>query len=339
MNKNMTEWLESAPQRHKAMPILSFPGIQMMENAEGAALTVDKLVVSGELQARCMKAIADRYDMAASLSLMDLSVEAEAFGSAIRFSGDEVPTVTGAIVNDDAGAKNLKVPEIGAARTGEYIKTIEYAAQRITDRPVLAGVIGPYSLSGRLMDMTEIMVKCYTDPEVVHTVLEKTTEFIIKYIGAFKNAGADGVVIAEPAAGLLSPDLMAEFSGPYVKKIVDRFDSEDFVVIYHNCGNGTVKLVDSILSIGARALHFGNAIDLAEMLTLIPPDVIVMGNVDPAGEFRNGTQESIRKATLDVLEKCAKHPNFVVSSGCDIPPGSPLENIDSFFKAVADFYA
>ena len=75
----------------------------------------------------------------------------------------------------------------------------------ITDRPVLAGIIGPYSLAGRLLDMTEIMILCYEEPEMVESVLEKATEFLIEYAKAFKEAGANGVCMAEPAAGLLSP--------------------------------------------------------------------------------------------------------------------------------------
>ena len=63
-----------------------------------------------------------------------------------------------------------------------------------------------------------------------------------------------------------------------------------------------------------------------------------MGNVSPAEQFRGGTPESIRAATLDVMEKCCKHPNFVISSGCDIPPLSSWDNIDAFFAAVKEFY-
>ena len=49
------------------------------------------------------------------------------------------------------------------------------------------------------------MLYCYDEPDMMHTVLEKTTEFITKYILAYKAIGAHGVVIAEPLAGLLSP--------------------------------------------------------------------------------------------------------------------------------------
>jgi len=109
-------------------------------------------------------------------------------------------------------------------------------------------------------------------------------------------------------------------------------------VIYHNCGNSTIKSIDSILSIGASAYHFGNAIKMSEMMKHIPPDIIVMGNVDPAGQLRNGTPESVRAATLRVMSECCGYPNFVVSSGCDIPPLSKWENIDAFFAAVREFY-
>ena len=120
--------------------------------------------------------------------------------------------------------------------------------------------------------------------------------------------------------------------------MVDAVQDDEFIVIYHNCGDNTIKMIDSILSTGSAAYHFGNAIDMAEMMTHIPADTVAMGNVDPAAEFRNGTPESIRKATMDVMEKCCSYPNFVISSGCDIPPMSKWENIDAFFKAVNEYY-
>ena len=327
----MINWLKTAASQHKPMPILSFPGTQL------TGITVRELAQSGALQAACMKAIADRFGVLASASLMDLSVEAEAFGSPVRFSDDEVPTVTGALVTDEDDVAELQVPAVGTARTGEYVTTISEAKKLIGGLPVFAGSIGPFSLAGRLMDMTEIMVLCFTEPELVHAVLEKATQFLIQYNTAFKEAGADGIVMAEPAAGLLSPALIAEFSTPYARRVIEAVESDACVYIYHNCGN-TIPLIDSILETGAKAFHFGNAIDLSQMLPLIPPDKLVLGNVDPAGQFRNGTPESVRAATLNVLNACAKYPNFILSSGCDIPPLAPLANIDAFFGAANEFY-
>ena len=284
MKLNMKKWVQDcidAPVK-KAMPILSFPGIHL------TGLTVEEMVRDGHLQAVCMEAVAKRFDTGAAFSLMDLSVEAEAFGSPIHYSGDEVPTVTAAIIHDEEEAEALRVPEVGEGRTGECVKGIREICGLITDRPVLAGIIGPYSLAGRLLDMTEIMVLCYEEPELVETVLKKTTEFLIKYAKAFKEAGADGIAIAEPAAGLLSPGLIAEFSTPYVKQIRDAVEDDSFMILYHNCGNA-VPLLDNIKEIGAAGYSFGNAIDIEEALKVMPADSIVIGNIDPAGIIRNGT--------------------------------------------------
>lgn len=330
---NMLEWKNQmiAAEKKKAMPVLSFPSVQLM------GISVRELISSAEKQAQGMKIIADRAPTSASVSLMDLSVEAEAFGSTIRFSDDEVPTVIGALVTDEDEAEALKVPEVGAARTGTYIDAIRRAKELITDRPIFAGVVGPYSLAGRLLDVSEAMILCYEEPDMVHTVLRKATDFLISYIKAYKAVGANGVVMAEPLAGMLSPSLCEEFSAPYVKEIVDAVQDENFMFVYHNCGNNVLLMTDAIYSCGAMAYHFGNAIELADMLPHAPADVLVMGNVDPAGQICNGTPESVREATLHVLEKCSHAPNFCISSGCDIPPHSPWENIDAFFRAVEEF--
>ncbi len=333
---DMKKWMDDlreAPAK-KAMPVLSFPSVQLM------GISVKTLISSSSYQAAGMKEIARRVDSAASVSMMDLSVEAEAFGSAVKVSDDEVPTVVGRIVETEEDAEALAVPAVGAGRTGLYVEAIGRACKLITDRPVFAGVIGPYSLAGRLLDVSEIMVLCYEEPELVHTVLKKATAFLIDYIRAYQATGAGGVVVAEPLAGLLSPALMHEFAAPYMKQIVDAVQNEEFLVIYHNCGGAVPGLVDDIVSSGAAAYHFGNAVDMKEMLEKMPSDVVVMGNIDPAGQFRGGTPESIYQATTELMERCcAEHPNFVISSGCDIPPMAKWENIDSFFRAVSDFYS
>ncbi|MFR7992132.1 MAG: uroporphyrinogen decarboxylase family protein [Lachnospiraceae bacterium] len=334
MKRNMKQWVAdtiAAPVK-QAMPVLSFPAIQLM------GITVKDLISSSDLQAKGMKLIADRTKTAASVSLMDLSIEAECFGSEIHVSDDEVPTVVGSIVSSEEEADALKVPEVGSGRTGIYIEAISKACELITDRPVFAGIIGPFSLAGRLMDVTEAMIYCYEEPEMVETILEKVTDFLIQYSLAYKAAGANGVVMAEPLAGLLSPNLAAEFSAPYVKKVVDAVQDDNFIVVYHNCGNSTIPMIESIISTGASVFHFGNAIDMAEMMTHIPADCIAMGNVDPAGELRNGTPDSVRKSTLDIMNACCRYPNFVISTGCDVPPMSKWENIDAFFSAVDEFY-
>lgn len=331
---NMKNWLAEQMQAktRKALPILSFPCAQLLN------ISVKELIADSDAQAKGMYEIAKRCDTVAAVSMMDLSVEAECFGAQILTYDDEVPAVTGSVVETMEDAEALAVPQVGACRTGLYIDAIKKAKELITDRPVFAGVIGPFSLACRLMDMTQAMILCYDEPEVVELTLEKCTAFLIEYIKAYKEAGANGIMMAEPAAGLMSPALCQEFSSDYIKTIVDAVQDDDFVVIYHNCGNAIKRQVSEILSTGCAAYHFGNAVPMLEMLEKMPADVLTMGNVDPAGVLRNGNPEKVREETLAIMDACCGYPNFLISSGCDIPPATPWENLDAFFAAVAEFY-
>ena len=335
MRMDMMKWVDDtlALERKKGFPVLSFPAIQKM------GITVKELISSSDLQARAMKLVADATpEAAASVSMMDLSLEAEAFGSRIRVTSNEVPTVIGQIVEDEDEADDLEIPALGTGRAQIYIDAIEKAARLIADRPVFAGTIGPFSLAGRLMGVSDAMVYCLEEPDMVHTVLDKATRFLIDYINAYKAVGANGVLMAEPLAGILSPGLEAEFSGAYVRRIVSATQTDEFLIGYHNCGNNTPMQTESIAKNGCRMMHFGNAVDMGEMLDKLPGDILVMGNVDPASQFRNGTPESVRAATLALMKRCASHRNFVPSSGCDIPPMSPWENIMAFFEGVNAYY-
>ena len=329
----MDEWLKQIriKKNKRAMPVLTFPAIQLLNTS------VEKLISDSNLQSEALKLINQRCHPLAIMGFMDLSVEAEAFGANIRFSEDEVPTVVGSIIKSEEDAINLKVPKVGAKRTRIYLDAMKKAKQEIKDCPVFAGCIGPFSLAGRLLGVSEAMISCYDEPEMVHLVLKKATEFLINYLQAYKDLGIDGVFMAEPLAGILSPNLCDEFSSRYVKEIVSALDDDSFLVTYHNCGNNTLKMVDTILSTGCRLYHFGNAISIEQMLKLMPKDVMVMGNIDPVS-LKDASKEDVIAATNALLEAVGDVDNFVISSGCDIPPLAKWENIDAFMKTAQEYY-
>jgi uroporphyrinogen decarboxylase len=327
----MRQWARSiieAPDV-KALPVMTYPGLAL--TGKGILDAVNNPAD----QAAIISRLAAHYPAAAAVTMMDLSLEAEAFGSRVAFSDKEVPTVQGRLVPDLDAAKALSVPAVGAGRTGKALEATKMAVAAVTDRPVFGGQIGPYSLAGRLLGLSDIVLASMRTPDLVHTVLEKCTAFLIEFAKAIKATGASGLLIAEPAAGLLSPRLCETFSSPYVKKVVDAVQDSEFLVILHNCGNST-HLVKSMLSTGASALHVGNAVKLPEIARQMPPDRLVMGNIDPGGVFKIGTPAQVRNAVLMLLDKMRPFPNFVLSSGCDIPPGTPIENLDAFFEALAE---
>lgn len=328
----MKKWIDSVLSS-KATPALLFithPGIEIISEK------VINAVSNGHTHFEAVKAVSETFDTSAATVIMDLTPEAEAFGAKISMPENEVPSCIGRLLLNAEDIENLAVPNLSTGRIPAYLLANKLAVENLGGKPVFSGCIGPFSLAGRLYDMSEIMVSIYTEPDAMLLLLEKCTEFLKAYCREFKKIGAAGVVMAEPAAGLLSNDDCMMYSTHFVKQIVEELQDDDFTIILHNCGN-TGHCTDAMIQSGANALHFGNAIDMKEALEECPVDKIIMGNLDPVGVFKLSNPEEINQKTLDLLHGAKDYPNFVISSGCDIPPYTPIENIRAFYDAVNKF--
>ena len=311
---------------------MTHPGIELIGS------TVLKAVTDGQTHADAICALNERFPADAVTAIMDLTVEAEAFGAQIVFAEDEIPNVVGRLVTDYDSVAALEVPSLDAGRVREYLKANAIVASKVKDKPIYGGCIGPFSLAGRLFDLSEFMMAIYVEPETATLLLDKCTEFILKYVKAMKETGISGVIMAEPAAGLVSNDDCYAYSSVYVKKIIDEVQDDSFKVILHNCGN-TGHCTDAMVRSGASAIHVGNRADMVEILKSCPADLPVMGNLDPVGVFKQSSPEQVKAAALDLLERTAEFDNYILSSGCDVPPHIPVENIVAFYEAVNEYNA
>src|SRR5690606_22107244 len=97
------------------LPIMTHPGIEMI------GCSVKEAVQNGNIHAKAIKALADKFPSIASTSIMDLTVEAEAFGCSIKFPENEMPQIIGHLVDSD-NVEKLGVPSLSAGRIPEYLK-------------------------------------------------------------------------------------------------------------------------------------------------------------------------------------------------------------------------
>lgn len=331
---NVESWIKEilASRERKAMPIMTHPGIEMLGRK------VVDAVSDGDIHYQAIEALNNRFPQSmACTSIMDLTVEAEAFGAQLCVYDDELPSIQGHLLNNYDDVLRLGVPSLDKARVPEFLK-VSALASKALEKPFFAGCIGPYSLAGRLMGMTEIMIAIYTEPQTVTLLLDKCTDFLMSYVSAIKATGVAGVVMAEPAAGLLSDEDCTNYSSIYIKKIVEAVQDETFAVVLHNCGN-TGQCTQAMLKTEAKCLHFGNQIDMIKALDECPSDMLVMGNLDPVGVMKMGNADDVRTQTLKLLEEAGSYQNFILSTGCDVPPNIPMENIQAFYDALDSYNA
>lgn len=83
---------------------MTHPGIEL------CGATVRQAVTDGKAHARAILALDARYPADACTVIMDLTVEAEAFGARIVFPENEVPSVIEPPVHDPAGSTRCPCP-------------------------------------------------------------------------------------------------------------------------------------------------------------------------------------------------------------------------------------
>lgn len=125
-----------------AIPIMTHPGIELLGKRVLDAVT------SGEIHYHAIRVLNECFPQsAACTTIMDLTVEAEAFGARLSMSPNEVPSVCGRLLTGYADVEALQIPSVESGRMPQYLLADRLAAEGI-DKPVLAGCIGPL-FSGR----------------------------------------------------------------------------------------------------------------------------------------------------------------------------------------------
>ena len=327
MSANCLNRLVLASATRLTLPIATYPGLSL------TGASVREAVSDPQVQFEAVAALHARYQTPFVLSAMDLSAEAEAFGCTLHVSENEIPCVTGRLVTTLEQAKGLAVPQPGDRRTAVFLETVRRLKMLASQPLVFGGCIGPFSLAARLVGVSEALEMTIAEPDLMTALLEKSAAFLSAYARAFKLAGADGLIMAEPAAGLLSPRGVSTFSSSYIKGIAAAVADGQFALILHNCAARLVHL-SAILETGLSSFHFGLPMDLPTALGHVAPDVVLCGNLDPTGVFCQLAPPDVGARAADLLSRTAGRPNFLLSSGCDIPIGAPLANLDAFYDVV-----
>lgn len=312
------------------MPIGIYAGLEI------TGASVKDSVTNSQAQCDAVIAMHEKFQTQILQTAMDLSAEAETFGCQIRMFDDEIPTVIGKRVTCEQDIDSLSLPSAGDGRTAVHLEAARRLVTQSKGCPVFGGVIGPFSLAGRLTGVSEALELSLSDPEMMKKLLRVVTDFLTEYVLAFRDQGVAGVIMAEPAAGLLSPRGLSQFSSIYIKKILEATQSSDFTLILHNCGAKLVHL-PKILETGAEIFHFGAPMDIGEALKKVDQDVILSGNLDPTSVFHNGTESEIKAQTLALMNLTSGYKNFIPSSGCDLAPQTPIRNLEAFFSTVREY--
>lgn len=314
-------------------PLVGFPGLNITN------VSIKLAQQNYDIHYRVIRSLVERFQPDVIFPLMDLAVEANALGRFTMFPKDDSATV----VRDHFDIAELEQWEdINIAHDSRVLCSAE--TQRLMTiglpKTVIRGayVAGPYSLAGLIMGADNAAMATILEPAKLHELCRFATERIQQYARLLISAGAQIICVLEPSAVMLGPDQFEEFSAAYIRHIGASCTYNGVNIVYHTCGN-TMHLIDRMVSANVHGISLDSheaGVDLPAVAARVPETVAIIGNINPTAAMLKGSPEQIRKEVNDLLVRMDPFPNFILSTGCDLPQETPLENIEAFIRTGRD---
>jgi uroporphyrinogen-III decarboxylase len=100
----------------------------------------------------------------------------------------------------------------------------------------------------------------------------------------------------------------------------------------HICGDITL-LLPGLAEVAPDVLDCDRMVNLARARQAMPFGTVLTGNLDPVSDVLRGTPASIRQAVIRAYAE-AGNP-FFVNAGCEIPSGTPVENLKALCEPIS----
>jgi len=313
-------------------PLIGFPGLTLTGS------NVKVATQNSREHYKIMKALVDRFSPDIIFQLMDLTLEANALGQFTLFPIEHpssIPTPERQFEIEDL--KELEKIDIAAdSRLQGYLSTMSMMAEELSKNVIRGAYItGPYTLAALIMGAERAALATIRKKDVLHALCKFTVQIAEKYMKLQIEAGAQVLCILEPTGGMLGPKQFQEFSGDYIKDLIERMKDTTANIVLHICGN-TMHIIDLMLETGTDAISLDSpetGVDLAAVAVQTPEDVVVIGNINPTEIMLSSGPEQVKSAVAELIDTMKTYPNFILSTGCDLPQAVPLENISAFMEA------
>ncbi|MDC0053143.1 uroporphyrinogen decarboxylase [Gammaproteobacteria bacterium] len=284
----------------------------------------------------------ERFELDAAILFSDILTIPDAMGLGLYFAEGEGPKFHKPL-RSEADIDQLEV--INTAVDLTYVTdAVSMIRQELNGRVPLIGFSGsPWTLATYMIegqssrDFTRAKTMLYTQPEVLHQLLEKLALSVIDYLNAQILAGAQVVQIFDTWGGALSHSAYLEFSLTYMAKIVDglikQADGRDVPVILFTKGGGL--WLEAMADTGCDCLGLDWTVDIGAAHHRVGDKVALQGNMDPA--ILRAKPEVIRGEVKRILGSFGQNDGHVFNLGHGITPDINPDNAKIFIDAVHEF--
>lgn len=225
----------------------------------------------------------------------------------------------------------LKFPDVSIWK--EKIKSYEDAVAG-SNIGICARIGGPFTktyVTTGPVAIQSFMLLLYDDPELIHTMMRKFTDYSIKKIKAIKNTRVDMFYIGDDLGSTRGPmfsnGVIAEFWAPYYHEIIEAMQAIGRPIINHCCGDQS-QVLPYLSEWKVNATHPIQPVanDIYDIFKKYNNNLTLVGNIDISGPLSFGTKEETIAETREHLEKLAGNGGYVLCSSHSIIDSVVPEN-------------
>lgn len=287
-----------------------------------------------------------RFKLDASIMFSDILVVPEAMGLDLYFTDGEGPKFANPITSSiDIDMLKLVEPEIDLAYVMQTIRNLKSELPK--DIPLIGFSGSPWTLAcymlegGGSKNYEKIKSWVYSEPKLLHSLLDKISIAVADYLISQIKAGVDTIMLFDSWGGVLTPATFREFSLQYLEKILQRIKLSlpeyDIPSIVFTKGGGV--WLNQLDSLSCNALGIDWTIDLATARSSTAK--ILQGNLDPV-ILSVANFSSIRATVKSILQSYQDANNgsldgHIFNLGHGILPTARPENVECLVDAVHEF--
>jgi len=286
----------------------------------------------------------ERYELDAAILFSDILTIPDAMGLGLYFEEGEGPKFRKP-VRTEADIEQLQV--INTASDLSYVTdAVSMIRRELQGRVPLIGFSGsPWTLATYMIegqssrDFARAKTMLYTQPELMHQLLDKLALSVIDYLNAQIVAGAQVVQIFDTWGGALSHAAYQEFSLAYMQKIVSglikQADGRDVPVILFTKGGGL--WLEAMADTDCHALGLDWTMDIGAAKKRVGDQVALQGNMDPA--ILRADPATIEREVQGILASFGAGNGHIFNLGHGITPDIDPQHAKVFIEAVHKFSA
>lgn len=269
-----------------------------------------------------------RLNVDAAVMFADIMLPLIGIGIGVELVDNVGPVVAHPIKSmDDLGALRPIEPEEDVPYVMEAIRI---AKQEMGDKTPLIGFCGaPFTLASYLIEgkptreFSRTKAMMYTAPDVWHSLMDRLTTIMARYLHAKVDAGADALQLFDSWVGALSPQDYAQYVEPYSRRILR--DLRERGIPFIHFGTNTATLLDQMKNDGGTTIGVDWRIPLDRAWERIGYNLGIQGNLDAAVLY--GPAEFWQGRALEVLRQAGGRPGHIFNLGHGVLPDLPLDNV------------